>query len=94
MISVIIQSGGFLGALLSKLAGLVMKVVAVFINILPASAVDVGIQKKIHREGITLMISNEDMGDIKTIKLLEDLGVVIDGLCKTVKKKRANWWIA
>ena len=31
---------------------------------------------------------------IKIIKLLEDLGAVICGICKTVKKKRTNKWIA
>ena len=53
-ISKIIQSGGFLGSLLSKLAGQLMKVaIPLAKNILPplgiiaaASAVDAGIQKK------------------------------------------------
>ena len=55
-ISKIIQSGGFLGSLLSKLAGPLMKrTVPLAKNILAplgitaaASAIDVGIQKKIH----------------------------------------------
>ena len=55
-ISKIIQSGGFLGALLSKLAGPLMKVaVPLAKNILAplgitaaASAIDAGIQKKLH----------------------------------------------
>ena len=35
---------------------------------------------------LTLFISNEDTNDImKIIKSLEDLGVLIDGLTKTVK---------
>ena len=39
-------------------------------------------------KGFTLFISNEDMNDItKIIKLLEDLGVLIDGVTETVKDK-------
>ena len=64
----IIQSGGFLGSLLSKLAGPLMKVaVPLAKNILallaitaPVSAIDAAIQKKIHGSGTTtLIISNE-----------------------------------
>ena len=58
-ISKIIQSGGFLGSLLSKLAGPLMKVaVPLAKNILAPlgitvapSAIDAGIQKKIHGSG-------------------------------------------
>ena len=42
------------------------------------------------------LISNEDMNDIiKVIKLLEDSGVVIDGVTETVKDeiKKTRWWI-
>ena len=54
--SKIIQSGGFLGSLLSNSAGLLMKVaIPLAKNVLPpleitsaASAIDAGIQKKIH----------------------------------------------
>ena len=63
-ISKIIQSGGFLGVLLSKLAGPLMKVaVPLAKNILAplgitaaASAIDTGIQKKIHGSGTTTFI--------------------------------------
>ena len=63
-ISKIIQSGGFLGVLLSKLAGPLMKVaVPLAKNILAplgitaaASAIDTGIQKKIHGSGTTTLI--------------------------------------
>ena len=67
-ITKIIQSGGFLGSLLSKLAGPLMKVaVPLAKNILAplgitaaASAIDAGIQKKINGSGTTtLIISNE-----------------------------------
>ena len=63
-ISKIIQSGGFLVVLLSKLAGPLMKVaVPLAKNILAplgitaaASAIDTGIQKKIHGSGTTTLI--------------------------------------
>ena len=52
-ISIRIQSGGFLGSLLSKLAGSLMKVAVLAKNILAplgimaaSSAIDVGIKKK------------------------------------------------
>ena len=80
-----IQSGRFLGSLLSKLAGPLMKAaVPLAINILAplriavaASAIDAGIQKKIHGSGTTtLIISNEEMNDImKIIGALEDSNI-------------------
>ena len=66
-VSKIIQSGGFLVSLLSKLAGPLMKVaIPLAKNILAslgvtiaASAIDAGIRKKIHGSGAaTLIISN------------------------------------
>ena len=75
-ISKSIQSGGFLGLSLSKLAGPLMKVaVPLAKNILAwlritaaASTIDVGIQKKMHDSGkITLIISNEEMNDLMEI---------------------------
>ena len=70
-ISNIIQYGGFLGSLLSKLAGPLMKVaVPIAKNILAAlgitaaaSAIDAGIQKKVHGSGTI----NEEMNDIMKI---------------------------
>ena len=70
-ISKIIQSGGFLGSLLSKLAGPLMKVaVPLAKNILAllgitaaASAIDRAIQKKISGSRTTLIIPNEEMND-------------------------------
>ena len=95
-ISKIIQSGGFLGSLLSKLAGPLMKVaVPLAKNILAplgitaaASAIDAGIQKKIHGSGkTTLIISNEEMNDImKIVKALEDSNVLLKRVTKTKKK--------
>ena len=72
-ISKIIQSGGFLGSLLSKLPGTLMKVaIPLAKNVLAplgitavASTIDKGIQKKIHGSGTsTLIISNEEINDI------------------------------
>ena len=72
----IIQSGGFLGSLLSKIAGPLMKVAAPLAKIIlalsgitaAASAIDGAIQKKIHGSGTkTLIISNEKMNDIMKI---------------------------
>ena len=71
-ISKIIQSGGFLGSLLTKLTGPLMKVAIPLVkNVLApllittaASAIDAGIQKKIYDSGTTtLIISNEEMND-------------------------------
>ena len=43
------------------------------------------------RKGFTLFISNGDINDIiKIIKLLEDSGVLIDGVTETVKRKIKN----
>ena len=65
-ISKIIQSGGVLGSLLSKLAGLLMKVaVSLAGNILAplgitaaSSAIDTGVQKKMHGCGTTKINEN------------------------------------
>ena len=78
-ISRIVQSGKFLGPLLCKLAGPLMKVaVPLAKNILAplgitaaASAIDAEIQKKTHVSGrsssTALIISNEEMNDVMKI---------------------------
>ena len=74
-----VQSGGFLGKLLSKLAGPLMKVAMPLAkNVLAPlgltaamSAFDGGIQKKIRGDGAKLIIEQEDMNDI--IKIIEAL---------------------
>ena len=86
-ISKIIQSVGFSGSLLRKLAVPLMKVaVSLAKNILAplgitaaASAIDAGIQKKIHGSGTTtLIISNEEMNDIiKVVQALEDSEILL-----------------
>ena len=96
----IIQSGGFLGSLLSKLAGPLIKVaVPITKKVLaplgltaPMSAIDVGIQKKIHGSGTTtLIISNEEMNDIiKIVQALEDSNIILKGVTKTIKNETEN----
>ena len=97
-ISKIIQSGGFLGSLLSKLAGPLMKVaVPLRKNILAslgvtaaASAIDTGIQKEIRRSGTTtLIVSDKEMNDmIKIVQALEDSKILLKGVHKTIKNER------
>ena len=96
-ISKILQSGGFLGSLLSKLAGPLMKVaIPLAKNVLAplgitaaASAIDAGIQKKIHGSGTTtLIISNKEMNDImKIVQALEDSNIFLKGVTKTIKNE-------
>ena len=95
----LIQSGGFLGKLLSKLAGPLMKVAMPLTkNVLAPlgltaamSAIDGGIQKKIHGSGVELIIEQEDMKDImKIIKALENSGILLKGVNKTIKMKLKN----
>ena len=52
-----------------------------------ASAIDAGIQKKIHGSGTTtLIISNEEMNDItKIVQALEDSNILLKGVTKTIK---------
>ena len=75
-ISKIIPSEGFLGSLLRKLEGPLMKVtIPLAKNVLAslgitaaASAIDAGIQKKIHGSGTTnLIILNKEMNDMMKI---------------------------
>ena len=94
---VIIQSGGFLGSLLSKSTGPLIKVAAHLAkNILApleikaaASAIDARIQKKIHGFGTTtLIISNREMNDImKMFQTLEDSNTLWKGVTKTIKNE-------
>ena len=73
--SKIIQSGGFLGSLLNKLAA--------------ASAIDTEIQNKIHGlEKTTLIISNEEMIEIiKIIQALEDSNILLKRVTKTIRNE-------
>ena len=60
----LIQSGGFLGKLLSKLAGQLMKVAMPLAKnalapLAPMSAIDGSIQKKIHGSGVKLIMNKK-----------------------------------
>ena len=92
----LIQSGGFLGKLLSKLAGPLMKVALPLAkNVLAPlgltaamSAIDGSIQKKIHGSGVKLTIEQEDMKDImKIIEALENSGILLKGVSKTIENE-------
>ena len=88
----IIQSGGFLGKLLSKLARPLMplakNVLAPLGLAASMSAIDGSIQKKIHGSGVKLIIEQEDMKDImKIIKVLENSDILLKGVSKTVKNE-------
>ena len=100
-INKIIQSGSFLGKLLGPLlkTGLpliknVIKPLAKSVLIplgliAAASAADAGIHKKIlGSANITLIISNEEMNDIKKIvQALEDSNILLKGVTDTVKNE-------
>ena len=92
----LIQSGGLLGKLLSKLAGLLMKVAMPLAkNVLAPlgltaamSAIDGSIQKKVHGSGVKLIIEQEDMKDImKIIEGLENSGILLKGVSKTIENE-------
>ena len=52
------------------------------------SAIDGSIQKKIHGSGVKLIIEQEDMKDImKIIKALENSGILLKGVSKTIKNE-------
>ena len=92
----LIQSGGYLGKLLSKLAGPLMKVaIPLAKNVLAPlgltaamSAIDGSIQKKIHGSGVKIIIEEEDMNDIiKIIEALENSGILLKGVSKTIENE-------
>ena len=100
----IIQSGGFLGKLLRKLARPLMKVAMPLAkNVLAPlgltavmSAIDGSIQKKVHGSAVKLIIEQKDMNDImKIIKALENSGILLKGVSKTMRRifKYATWYI-
>ena len=86
----LIQSGGLLGTLLSKLAGPLMKVAMPLAkNVLAPlgltaamSAIDGNIQKKIHGSGVKLIIEQEDLNDIMKIILLKGISKTIENETK------------
>ena len=94
-LSKMIQSGGFLGNLLGKLADPLMKIaVALAKNVLASlgisaamSAIDGSIKKKMLGSGATtLIISNDEMNDIlKIVKSLENSGLLFKGVSETIQ---------
>ena len=84
----LIQSGGSLGKLLSKLAGPLMKVAMPLGLTAAMSAIDGSIQKKIHGSGVKLIIEQEDMNDIiKIIEALENSGILLKGVTKMTENE-------
>ena len=92
----LIHSGGFLGKLLSKLAGPLMKVALPLAkNVLAPlgltaamSAIGGSIQKKIYGLGVKLIIEQKDMNDImKIIKASENSGILLKGVTKTIENE-------
>ena len=104
-LSKMIQSGGFLGNLLGKLAGPLMKVAMPLTKNALAplglsaamSAIDGSIKTKMLGSGTTtLIISNDEMYDIlKIVKSLEDSNVLLKGVSETIqheaKEKRGGF---
>ena len=94
-LSKMIESGVFLGNLLGKLAGPLMKVAMPLAkNVLAPlgiygamSAIDGNIKKKMFASGTTtLIISNDEMDDnLKIVKSLEDYNVLSKGVSETIQ---------
>ena len=100
-LSLLIQSGGFLGKLLGPLLKTGLPLMKSAIKPLPksvliplgltaaASAADAGIHKKILGSGhnnTNLIISNDEMDDIlKIVKSLENSGVLLKGVSETIQ---------
>ena len=73
-----------------KVAILLAKNVLALLEITAAaSAIDEGIQKKIHGSGTTIfIISNEEMNGIMTIvQALEDSNILLKGVTTTIKNE-------
>ena len=86
----VIQSGGFLGKLLSKLVDPLMKVAMPAPLGLTAaiSAIDGSIQKKMRGEGVKLVIEQEDLNDImKITEALENSGILLKGGTKAIENE-------
>ena len=88
----LIQAGGFLGKLLSKLVGPLMKVAMPLAkNVLAPfdlTAAMPAITKNIHGSGVRLVIEQEDMNDImKIIEALDNSGILLKGISKTIENE-------
>ena len=94
-LSKMIQSGGFLGNLLGKLAGPLMKVaMSLAKNVLAPlglsaamSEIEGSVKKRMLGSGTTtLIISNDEIDDIlKIVKSLENSGVLLKGISETIQ---------
>ena len=98
-----IQSGGFLGRLLGPLLRTELPLMKNVIKPLAesllvsvgltaaASVADAGMHKKISESGhnnTTLIISNDEIEDVlKTVKSLEDSGLLLKGVSETIQNK-------
>ena len=51
------------------------------------SAIDGSIQKKIHGSGVKLIIEQEDANDMKIIEALENFGILLKGVSKTIENE-------
>ena len=89
----LIQSEGFLGKLLIKLVGPLMKVaMSLAKNVLAllglTAAMSAIEKKKIHGSRVKLIIEQEDMNDIiKIIEALENSGILLKGVTKTMENE-------
>ena len=92
----LIQSEGFLGKLLSKLAVPLMKVAMPLAKNVLASlgltaamyAIDGSIQKKMYGLGVKLIIEQEDVNDnMKITEALENSGILLKGVCKAIENE-------
>ena len=102
-LSKMIQSGGFLGNLLGKLAGPLMKVAMTLAkNVLAPlglsaamSGIDGSIKKKMPGSGTTtLIISNDEMDDIlKIVKSLENSNVLLKGVSETIQHEQRGGFL-
>ena len=86
------QSGGFLGPLLIKLTGRLMKAAAPIRNLAPlgiTASASAGIQKKLHGSRTTTLItSNEEMNEImKIVQASEDSNTLLKVVTKTIKNE-------
>ena len=87
------QSGGFLGRLLGPLLKIATPLVTKVLPILglnsASSAIDAGTKRKIYGSGtLTLIISKKEMDYImQFVQALEDQGILIKGVTKTIKNE-------
>ena len=93
-----IQSGGFLGKLVGPLLKtglpLIKNVIKPLSKTIPLgltaapSGADAGIHKKILGSGTTaLIISNDEMEDMKIVKSLKDSGLLLKGVSETIQNE-------